>query len=122
MSPFTKCDVESAAPSWLADTGRRVTHRPASSLEIEVSSRAPAAHPGGEVVVYEVPDGGVRVDVRFDRETVWLTQQQMAELFGRGRSVVARHVRSAFREGALDPEATSAKFALVPSERADRFA
>jgi hypothetical protein len=34
--------------------------------------------PGGEILVYESPDGGVRVDVRLDRETVWLTQQQMA--------------------------------------------
>ena len=75
-----------------------------------------ATSPGGEVVVYEAPDGEVRVDVRFDRETVWLTQQQMAELFGRDRSVVNRHIRNAFREGELDPEATSAKFAQVQSE------
>ena len=46
--------------------------------------------PGGELVVYEAPDGAVRVDVRLDRETVWLTQQQMAKLFGRDRSVVTR--------------------------------
>ena len=77
---------------------------------------SPASAPGGEVVVYEAPDGEVRVDVRFDRETVWLTQQQMAELFGRDRSVVTRHIRNAFREGELDPEATSAKFARVQSE------
>jgi len=63
--------------------------------------------PGGEVVVYEVTDGGVRADVRFDRETVWLTQQQMAELFGRDNSVVTRHVRNAFHEGEPDPEAIS---------------
>ena len=43
---------------------------------------------GGEVVVYEAPGGEVRVDVRLERETVWLTQQQMADLFGRERSVV----------------------------------
>ena len=77
---------------------------------------SPASAPGGEVVVYEAQDGEVRVDVRFDRETVWLTQQQMAELFGRDRSVVTRHIRNAFREGELDPEATSAKFARVQSE------
>jgi hypothetical protein len=38
--------------------------------------------PGGEVVVYETPDGEVRVEVRLERETVWLTQKQMAALFG----------------------------------------
>ena len=77
---------------------------------------SPASTLGGEVVVYEASDGEVRVDVRFDRETVWLTQQQMAKLFGRDRSVVARHIRNAFQEGELDPEATSAKFARVQSE------
>jgi prophage maintenance system killer protein len=75
-----------------------------------------AGAPGGEVIVYEAPDGEVRVDVRLERETVWLTQAQMAELFGRERSVVTKHVRNAFREGELDPAATSAKFAQVRTE------
>lgn len=75
-----------------------------------------AGVPGGEVVVYEAPDGEVRVEVRLERETVWLTQQQMAELFGRERSVVTKHVRNVFQEGELDPGATCAKFALVRSE------
>ncbi len=50
--------------------------------------------------------------------TVWLTQQQMAKLFGRERSVVTKHIRNAFQEGELDPGATSAKFAQVRSEGA----
>ena len=78
--------------------------------------RSTGIGPGGDVVVYEAPDGEVRVDVRFDGETVWLTQQQMAELFGRDRSVVTRHIRNAFREEELDPKATSAKFTQVRSE------
>ena len=52
-----------------------------------------------EVVLYEAPDGEVRLDVRLDRETVWLTQAQMADLFGRERSVVTKHLRNAFAEG-----------------------
>ena len=43
----------------------------------------------GEIVVYEAPDGGVRVDVRLDQETVWLSLGQMAELFGRDKSVIS---------------------------------
>ena len=43
----------------------------------------PETGPGGDVAVYESAEGEVRVDVRLERETVWLTQQQMAELFGR---------------------------------------
>ena len=81
-----------------------------------VSRESPAPSPGGNDVVYDAPDGEVRVDVRFDRETVWVTQQQVAELFGRDRSVVTRHIRNAFREGGLDPEAASVKFAQVRSE------
>lgn len=75
-----------------------------------------SAAPGGEVIVYEAPDGEVRVDVRLDRETVWLTQAQMAELFGRERSVVTKHVGNAFREGELDPAAVCAKFAHTAAD------
>ena len=72
--------------------------------------------PGGAMLVYEAPDGEVRVDVRLERETVWLSQEQMAELFGRERSVVTKHIRNVFKEGELDPGGTSAKFAQVRSE------
>ena len=74
--------------------------------------------PSGEVLVFEAPDGGVRVEVKLDRETVWLTQQQMADLFGRERSVVTKHIRNTFQEGELDPAATCAKFAQVRTEGA----
>ncbi len=72
--------------------------------------------PSTQVVVYEAPDGVVKVDVRLDQETVWLTQAQMAELFGRERSVVTKHIRNAFREGEVDPEAASAKFAHTAAD------
>ncbi len=71
---------------------------------------------GGQVTLYETADGHVQVDVRLDQETVWLTQRQMADLFSRDRSVVARHISNAFEEGELDPKATCAKFAQVQSE------
>ena len=63
-----------------------------------------AERPGGEVVVYQAPDGQVRVDVRLERDTVWLSQAQMTELFGRERSVVTKHIRNVFKEGELDEE------------------
>ena len=72
----------------------------------------------GDIQVYEAPDGGVRVDVRLDRETVWLTQEQMSRLFGRERSVITKHLRNVFREGELEPRATCAKFAQVQTEGA----
>ncbi len=69
-----------------------------------------------EVLIYETESGQTRVDVRLDAETVWLTQEQMAALFGRERSVVTKHLRNVFKEGELDEAATCAKFAQVQTE------
>ena len=52
---------------------------------------------GGEIVVYQAADGAVRVEARLAHNTVWLTQAQMSELFGRERSVITKHVRNVFR-------------------------
>jgi hypothetical protein len=60
--------------------------------------------PKGEVVVYEAPDGDARVEVILGDDTVWLTQAQMVDLFGRDVSVVARHIQNVFTEGELPRE------------------
>jgi len=70
----------------------------------------------GEILVYESPDGEARVDVRLDRETVWLSLSQIAELFGRDKSVISRHLRNVFQSGELEREATVAKNATVQKE------
>ena len=74
------------------------------------------ACPGGEVALYEAPDGKVRLNVRLEQETVWLSIRQMADLFERDRSVVSRHVRNTYQEGELEREATCAKIAQVRRE------
>jgi len=51
-----------------------------------------AQAPGGEVLVYEAPDGGARVEVKLDRDTVWLTQRQMADLFDTSTDNVGLHL------------------------------
>jgi len=79
-------------------------------------SRTPEAL-SGEIVVYQAPDGQVRVDVRLDRETVWLTQAQMAELFGRERSVITKHIRNVFREGDLDEESNVQNMHIAGSDK-----
>ncbi len=56
-----------------------------------------------EIVVYQ-PDDTTRLSVRFDGETVWLSQEQMIELFQRDRSVISRHIANAFKEGEVDQE------------------
>ena len=70
----------------------------------------------GEIIVYEAPNGEVRVDVRLDQETVWLSLSQLAELFGRDKSVISRHLRNVFASGELEREATVAKNATVQRE------
>ena len=55
----------------------------------------------GEIVMYQ-PDETIRLEVRMGEDTVWLTQQQMAELFQKDQSVVARHINNAFKEGELE--------------------
>ncbi|MBO7687872.1 MAG: virulence RhuM family protein [Kiritimatiellae bacterium] len=65
-----------------------------------------------QIVVYQ-PDETIRLDVRLENETVWLTQEQMSLLFGRTQPVIARHIGNIFREGELDREVVYAKFAYT---------
>jgi hypothetical protein len=76
------------------------------------------AVPEWEAVVYDAPDGVTRVGVQMDGYMVWLTQRQMADLFGRDSSVTARQIRKAVREGDLDPKAVSTEYAQVQPEGA----
>ena len=64
-----------------------------------------------QIVIYQSPDGTTGIEVHLEAETVWLTQDQMSELFGRERSVITKHLRNVFREGELDKTAVRAKFA-----------
>jgi len=70
----------------------------------------------GELIVYQVDDGRMAVDVRLEDETVWLTLNQMAELFERDKSVISRHLRNIYQSGELVREATVAKHATVQKE------
>ena len=65
-----------------------------------------------QIVVYQ-PDETIRLDVRLENETVWLTQEQMSKLFGRTQPVIARHIGNIFTEGELDREVVYAKFAYT---------
>ncbi len=70
----------------------------------------------GEVVLYKTEDGKTALEVRLQGDTVWLTQAQMAALFGRERSVVTKHIRNVFDEGELKAKAVCAKFAHTGSD------
>ena len=71
---------------------------------------------GGNIVIYKTEDAQVKVDVRFYEDTVWLTLDQMADLFERDKSTISRHIKNVFSEGELLREATVAKFATVQTE------
>ena len=66
----------------------------------------------GEIVMYQ-PDETIRLEVRMEGETVWLSQAQMADLFQRDQSVIARHIRNIYKEDELKEEGTYAKFAYM---------
>lgn len=70
----------------------------------------------GDIVIYKTEDGGTKIDVRFEGETVWLTQQQMAELFGSSRTNIVEHIQHIYEEGELDEASTCRKFRQVRDE------
>ena len=72
----------------------------------------------GEVVLYEEADGGIHVDVRLERETLWLTQGQMAELFDKDPDTIGLHLRNIFAEKELDEAATTEDSSVVRLEGA----
>lgn len=69
-----------------------------------------------EILLYQDRDGVIKVDVRLEDETVWLTQEQMASLFGKGRSTITEHIRNVFEEGELEQDRTCRKFRQVRQE------
>ena len=66
-----------------------------------------------QVIIYEGNDGESRIDVRFEGETVWLTQAQIAELFGKGRSTIAEHIQNIFNEEELEEKVVCRDFRLT---------
>ena len=67
----------------------------------------------GEIVMYQ-PDETIRLEVRVENESVWLTQQQITELFNRDRTVISRHVNNVFKEGECDKE-SNVHFLHIPN-------
>lgn len=81
-----------------------------------IKTKGTAPKPGGKIVLYKAADGGPALDVRLDKETVWLSQRQMAELFGKDTDTVGLHIRNIFREGELKESATTEESSVVREE------
>ena len=69
----------------------------------------------GEIILYQ-PDNEVKLEVRLEDETVWLSIEEMSQLFGRDISVIGKHIRNVFKEGELLKESVWAKFAYTASD------
>ena len=68
------------------------------------------------IIIYTTEDGLTKIETTFDEDTVWLSIDQMAELFQRDRSVIGKHVRNIFKEEELVKESEWAKFAYTASD------
>jgi len=70
----------------------------------------------GEMAIYQAPDGGIQIDVRLEKESLWLNLNQLATLLDRDKSVISRHLRNIFKEGELKHESVVAKNATTASD------
>ena len=70
----------------------------------------------GEIIIYRAEDNTVQLDVRMEQETVWLTQKQIADLFGVKKAAISKHVANIFAQEELSPEATVSKMETVQTE------
>ena len=69
-----------------------------------------------ELIIYNTEDGLTKVDVNFDGDTVWLSIDQMAELFQRDKSTISRHIKNIFVEGELERNSVVANFATTAAD------
>ena len=64
----------------------------------------------GEILIYQNQEGNIKIDVRLQEETVWLTQSQICELFQKSKATVSEHIKNVFEEGELDEKVVVRNF------------
>ncbi|WPY01285.1 RhuM family virulence protein [Candidatus Trichorickettsia mobilis] len=69
-----------------------------------------------QLVIYQIENGEIRIEVQVYNESVWLSLNQMANIFGRDKSVISKHLKNIFKTEELDRHSTVAKFAIVQQE------
>jgi len=69
-----------------------------------------------EIIIYQTQDGKTKIDCRLDGDTLWLTQAQIAELYGRDRTVITKHIRNIYAEGELQESSVCANFAHTAND------
>jgi len=73
-------------------------------------------NPNSEIIIYRTQDGKTKIDCRLDGDTLWLTQAQIAELYGRDRTVITKHIRNIYAEGELQESSVCANFAHTAND------
>lgn len=68
--------------------------------------------PDSQLLIYQPPDGVIKIDVRLEKETVWLTQDHISELFGKAKSTINEHLKNIFAEGELIETEVMKKFGI----------
>ncbi len=74
-----------------------------------------------EIIIYQTEDGNTKIQTRLENETVWLTQEQISELFQRDRSVITKHIGNVFKEGELDEKSNVQNLHISGSDRPVKF-
>lgn len=74
-----------------------------------------------QIEIYQGTDGQTQIEVKFEQETVWLSQEQLVELFQRDQSVISRHIRKIFKEGELDEKSNMQKMHIAFSDKPVAF-
>ncbi len=86
------------------------------SKQKHIVCEEPSEYKDGAIVLYRTPDGSMSIDVRLEKETLWMDAHQMARLFGRDRSVILRHIRNIYETDELGQKATCAKNTQVAAD------
>ena len=73
----------------------------------------PMQNKNSDFIIFKTEDEKISVDVRFEYETVWLSQEQMANLFGKAKSTINEHIKNIFSEGELDEKVAVRKFRIT---------
>jgi len=74
-----------------------------------------------EIIIYSTADGLIKIQTRLENDTVWLTQAQMSELFGKDRSVITKHIANVFKEGELEEKSNVQILHIANSDKPVKF-
>jgi hypothetical protein len=85
-------------------------------INLNTKISKPKTMNNSEMLIYQNPEGSIKIDVRLEEETVWLTQSQICELFQKSKATISEHIKNVFEEGEVESLATVRNFRTVQTE------